>query len=418
VGFENRALITRGDCEKLDAADTLLPFREKFLLPENVIYLDGNSLGALPKATPARMREVVEREWGEQLIRSWNTAGWVDAAQRVGDKIGRLIGADPGETLAADSTSINLFKVLAAALSLRPSRTKILSEADNFPTDLYIAGGLTGFLGGLHRLHAMPTEMVEAAIDNDTAVVMLTHVNYRTGRRWDMRRVTEIAHARGAVMVWDLAHSAGAMTLSLSRDGVDFAVGCGYKYLNGGPGAPGFLYIARRHQTRVVPPLSGWFGHAAPFDFNPRYEPAPGIARAAVGTPPILGLAALESGVDLHLLAPLETIREKSIAQTDLFMALSEQELAQHGFVIVTPSQPEDRGSQVCLRHRDAWPIMQALIANRVIGDFRAPDILRFGFAPLYNSYKEIWNAIATLRRIMDENIWREPGYQARAKVT
>jgi kynureninase len=410
-------MITRAACESLDAADPLRSFRDRFALPDGVIYLDGNSLGALPKATPARMRDVVERQWGQQLIRGWNGAGWIDAAERIGGKIGRLIGAKPGETLAADSTSINLFKVLAAALQLRPGRMKIVSEADNFPTDLYIAEGLTACLGGRHSLHAVPAAAVGESVDEDTAVVMLTHVNYRTGRRWDMGRLTALAHAHGALMLWDLAHSAGAMPLDLAGDNADFAVGCGYKYLNGGPGAPGFLYIAGRHQDLISPPLSGWFGHAAPFEFNPTYVPAPGIARGAVGTPPILGLAALESGVDLLLEPPLSELRAKSLAQTGLFMRLVEERLAMHEFEIVTPREEDARGSQVCLRHPQASPIMQALIAGGVIGDFRAPDILRFGFAPLYVGYADIWDAVDALGRIMAETAWRAPPPQACATV-
>jgi len=406
--------ITRPACVLLDECDSLRAFRDRFTLPDGVIYLDGNSLGALPKATPARMREVVEKEWGEGLIRSWNACGWIDAQRRVGEKIGRLIGAKPGETLVADSTSINLFKLLAAALKLRPGRKTILSEATNFPTDLYIAEGLIGLLGQGHRLRAVEPDDVATAIDCDTAVVMLTHVNYRTGRMWNMRQITELAQRKGALILWDLAHSAGAMPIELAALDVDLAVGCGYKYLNGGPGAPAFLYVAERLQLSASVPLSGWFGHADPFAFEPTYRPAAGIARAAAGTPPLLSLAALEVGVDVMLEAPMDEVRRKSLAQTSLFARLIEQD----DFEIVSPRADELRGSQVCLRHPGAWPIMQALIARGVIGDFRAPDILRFGFTPLYLGYAEVWDAVATLRQVMASGSWRDAAYQSRSIVT
>jgi len=406
--------ITRQACVLMDGADPLRAFRDRFTLPDGVIYLDGNSLGALPKATPARMREVVEHEWGEGLIRSWNTCGWIDAQLRVGEKIGRLIGARPGETLVADSTSLNLFKLLAAALKLRPGRKTILSEAANFPTDLYIAEGLIGLLGQGHRLLAVAADDVSAAIDDDTAVVMLTHVNYRTGRMWDMRQITQLAQQRGALMLWDLAHSAGAMPLQLAALDVDLAVGCGYKYLNGGPGAPAFLYVAERLQGAAAVPLSGWFGHADPFAFEQTYRPAAGIARAAAGTPPLLSLAALEVGVDVMLDAAMDEVRRKSLAQTSLFARLIEQD----DFEIVSPGADDMRGSQVCLRHAGAWPIMQALIARGVIGDFRAPDILRFGFAPLYIGYTDAWDAAAALRSVMASGCWRDARYQSRSTVT
>lgn len=411
-------MITRESCAALDDGDTLRAFRDRFTLPDGVIYLDGNSLGALPKATPARLREVVEREWGEGLIRSWNACGWIDAQRRVGEKIGRLIGARTGETLVADSTSVNLFKLLAAALALRPGRRTIVSEAGNFPTDLYIAEGLVGLLGQAHRLHAVGDGEVAAAIDDETAVVMLTHVNYRTGRMWDMQQLTELAHRSGVLVLWDLAHSAGAMPLQLAALEVDFAVGCGYKYLNGGPGAPAFLYVAERLQGVAEMPLSGWFGHAEPFAFEQSFRPAAGIARGAVGTPPMLSLAALEVGVDVMLDAPIDEVRRKSLALTSLFVRLLEQEVAGHGFDVVSPREDDLRGSQVCVRHEGAWPIMQALIGRGVIGDFRAPDILRFGFAPLYVGYADMWNAVAVLKLVMNSGCWRDDVYQVRSVVT
>jgi kynureninase len=412
------APITRADLAALDRDDPLRPFRDRFFLPEGTIYLDGNSLGAMPKAVPARIREVVEEEWGQDLIRSWNKHGWIDLQMKIGARIGRLIGAGEGETIVADSTSVNLFKVLSAALALNPQRRVILSERENFPTDLYVAEGLIGQLGQGHELKTAAPEAFPDAIDDDVACVLLTHVSYRTGRMYDMAKITEAAHAKGALMIWDLAHSAGAMPLDLSGVRADFAVGCGYKFLNGGPGAPAFLTIAKRHQDRVAPALSGWFGHAAPFAFEGTFRPADGIARAAVGTPPVLSLAALEVGVDLMLEASLDEVRRKSLRQADIFAGLMDQELGGHGFHRVTPEDPAQRGSQICYSHENGWPIVQCLTAHNVIGDFRAPDIVRFGFTPLYLGYTELWDAVAILRRIMDARLWDTPEYHRRAKVT
>jgi kynureninase len=409
--------LRREDFEALDRTDPLRKFRDRFVLPEGVIYLDGNSLGAMPKATPARVQQVVEAEWGQDLIRSWTKHGWIDLQHRVGEKIGRLIGAKPGETIVADSTSVNLFKLLSAALRLRPGRRVILSEATNFPTDLYIAEGLIALLGG-YELRLAEPDAIEAALDDDVAVVMLTHVNYRTGRMHDMHRMTRRAHEAGALMLWDLAHSAGAVPVDLTAVEADLAVGCGYKYLNGGPGAPAFLFIAERWHNEISPPLTGWLGHAEPFAFEASFRPADGIARAVVGTPPVLSLAALEIGVDIALEAPIAELRAKSVRQFELFTALVEQTLAGWDFRLVSPRDAVERGSQICLAHRQSWPIMQALIARGVIGDFRAPDILRFGLTPLYLGYAEIWDAVAVLRDIMTTNAWDRREYQARAKVT
>lgn len=412
------ALITRGDLEALDREDPLRAFRDRFSIPEGVIYLDGNSLGAMPRATPERVREVVETEWGHDLIGSWNTRGWVDLQQRIGAKIGRLIGARAGETIVADSTSVNLFKALAAGLDLRPDRRVILSEPANFPTDLYVAEGLIRHLGRGHTIRFAEPDAIEAAITSDVGVVMLTHVNYRTGRMYDMRRITERAHACGAIVLWDLAHSVGAMPLDVAASDVDLAVGCGYKYLNGGPGAPAFLYVAQRHQPHITPALSGWFGHASPFTFEQSYRPAVGIDRLTVGAPPILSLTALEVGVDLMLEAPLDAVRAKSVRQGEIFDRLMGQELGDGGFALASPSAPAMRGSQLCYAHRDAWPIKQALIDRGVIGDFRAPDILRLGFTPLYLGYAELWDAVATLKAIMVERAWDRAEYHARSLVT
>jgi kynureninase len=411
-------VITRSDLEALDRADPLRDFRDRFALPEGVVYLDGNSLGAMPKAIPARMREVVEDEWGRDLVRSWNIHGWIDIQKRIGVKIGRLIGAREGETIVADSTSINLFKALAASLELRPERRVIVSERSNFPTDLYMAEGLIRHLGRGHTLRLVEPSEIDAAITDDVAVVMLTQVNYRTGRMHDMRRITEQVQARGAIMLWDLAHSAGAVPVDVTSANVDFAVGCGYKYLNGGPGAPAFLYVAKRHQSSVAPVLSGWHGHATPFTFESSYQPAEGIDRWAVGAPAILSLVALEVGIDLMLEASPDALRAKSLRQTSLFDALVEQEIGRDVVSLVTPREPAMRGSQLCYAYRDAWPVMRALIDRGVIGDFRAPDILRFGFTPLYLGFAELWDAVATLKGILAERTWDRPEYHARATVT
>ncbi len=405
--------LARADLEQLDRADPLRGFRDRFVIPAGIVYLDGNSLGAMPKSVPERLRRVVEQEWGVDLIRSWRSNGWLDLPVRIGDKIGTLIGAAPGETIVGDSTSVSLFQVLAAALKLRPGRTTILTEAGNFPTDGYVAEGLAALLGGGHRVRAVPAASLEAAIADDVAAVMLTHVDYRSGRMWEMDRIGARARAAGALTVWDLSHSAGAVPVDLSAAGADFAVGCGYKYLNGGPGAPAYLYIARRHQEVAALPLTGWLGHAQPFAFEDAYRPAPGIRKARVGTPPILSLAALEIGVDLVAEAGMAALRAKSMRQTGLFATLMEQEAGTFGFRTVTPSDPARRGSQVSFAHDSAWPIVQALGAWGVIGDFRAPDILRFGIASLYTNYADLWDAVAQVRQVMAERAWDRPEFHA-----
>ncbi len=410
--------LSRSDLEALDRNDPLRPFRARFALPEGVIYLDGNSLGALPRATPARIAQVVEREWGGDLIRSWNAHGWIDMQNRVGAKIGRVIGAGDGETIVTDSTSINVFKALSAALQLNPERRVILSERANFPTDVYMAEGLIAQLGGKHTLRLAVAEDVPAAIDGDVACVLLTHVSYRTGRAYDMKAVTAAAHEKGALVIWDLAHSAGALPVDLFAADYDFAVGCGYKFLNGGPGAPAFIAIAKRHQDNIRPALSGWFGHARPFAFEESYAPASGIERAAVGTPPVLSLAALEVGVDLMCEAPITELHEKSQAQFETFRTLMDEQLHGHDFALASVDGPGGRGSQISYTHPHGWPIMQALIARGIIGDFRAPDILRFGFTPMYLGFAELWDAVATLRAIMETRSWDRPEFHKRLKVT
>ena len=390
-----------------DRTDPLRSFRDRFLLPEGVIYLDGNSLGPLPRATPDRIAAVVRDEWGRSLIRAWNDHGWIDLARRVGDKIGRLIGAEPGSTIVADSTSINLFKCLRAALALRPNRRVILSESGNFPTDLYIAEGI-------REASSRVVDDPIAALDDDVAVLMLTHVNYRTSAMHDMASITEAAHRAGALVLWDLSHSAGAVPLNVSADAVDFAVGCGYKYLNGGPGAPAFLSVASSHWPDLRFPLTGWLGHAEPFTFDALYRPAPGVAGAVVGTPPILSLAALEVGVDLMSEAPIDLVRAKSIALTERFLTA----MTARGFVSIAPEDPACRGSQISFRHEHGYAIVRALIDRGVIGDFRAPDVMRFGLAPLYTRFQDVDDAMAILDDIMRAEAWRDPKYQQKRAVT
>ncbi len=409
--------LTRDELTGRDLRDPLAGFRDRFELPPGIIYLDGNSLGALPKGVAERLDEAVREEWGGDLITSWNRHGWIDLPRRAGDKIARLIGAAPGEVVVADSTSVNLFKLLAAALSARPDRRIIVTEADNFPTDVYIAQGLLALLSGGHALRRVDGEDLAGAIDDDTAVVLLTHVHYQTGRVHDMEAITGAAHEAGALVLWDLSHSAGALPVDLSGADADLAVGCGYKYLNGGPGAPGYLYVAKRLQESIRPPLSGWMGHEAPFAFEGDYRPAQGIGRNLCGTPPVLSMIALDAALDLMLEADIRTIREKSLALTGLFIELVEQECAGLGIEAVA-LEPARRGSHVSLRHENGYPVMRALIARGVIGDFRAPDLMRFGFAPLYLRYIDIWGAVAALRDILETGAWDDPAFHKRAAVT
>ena len=438
------ALATREECIALDRADPLAALRDEFALPDGVIYLDGNSLGALPRRTAARLAEVAGHEWGEGLIRSWNTAGWIDLSRRIGDKIARLIGADTGEVCVGDSTSLNLFKTLSAAVALQradsPRRRVILSERGNFPTDLYIAESIAAAEGLTLRL--ADGERIDEALGDDVAVLLLTHVNYRSGRMHRMAETTRAAHAAGALVIWDLAHSAGAVPLDLRGADADFAVGCGYKYLNGGPGAPAFLWAHPRHTARMDrdqlrQPLSGWLGHAAPFDFAPAYRPASGVARFVCGTPPVLAMAALECGVDVFTDAErfggIAALRRKSIALTELFIARVEACCAGLGLELATPRDAGARGSQASFAHADGYRVMQALIERGVIGDFRAgepsaaanasdpalaADLLRFGFTPLYTRFVDAWDAGAQLHDVLASETWREPRHARRAKVT
>jgi len=411
-------MIDRKHCEDLDRRDPLARFRERFLLPEGVIYLDGNSLGPLLKSVPERIRQVVEREWGQGLIRSWNAARWIDLPQRVGDKIARLIGAERGEVVAADSTSVNLFKLLSAALSLQRGRAVILSERDNFPTDLYVAQGVRDQLGGRHEIKLVDASGIRDAIDDKVAVVMLTHVNFRTGARHDLSAITAAAHAKGALVLWDLSHSVGAMPLALNASRADLAIGCGYKYLNGGPGAPAFLYVRRDLQDRIRPPLAGWMGHREPFAFVPDYAPAEGILRNLCGTPPVLAMAALDAALDLWAEVDLDALRAKSMALAGLLIALVEGQGASLGLTLATTRDPEQRGSQVSFAHPEGYAVMQALIARGVIGDYRAPDLIRFGLTPLYLRYVDVFDAVAILADILRHRRWDQAEFKRRAKVT
>jgi kynureninase len=410
--------ITLQTCREMDAADPLAQSHDAFVLPAGIVYLDGNSLGALPKQAEERVRALMTQQWGKDLIKSWNVHDWIGAPARIGAKIARLIGAKPNEVVVADSTSLNVFKALHAALSLRPERRVILSDDGNFPTDLYMAQGLTELLGATYRLKIVPPGEIASALTEDVAVLMLTEVDYRTGRLHDMKALTQFAHDKGALTLWDLCHSAGAFPVDLNGCGADFAVGCGYKYLNGGPGAPAFIYVAERWQGGAEQPLFGWMGHDAPFAFDLDYRPRPGIARFLVGTPPMLSLTALEAGLDLFADVELGALRRKSGALGDLFIALVAQELAGSGLALASPRPAAERGSQVSYRHPEGYPIMQALIARGVIGDFRAPDILRFGFAPLYVSFADIWNAVAQLKAVMAGQEWQRPEFRRRAAVT
>jgi kynureninase len=411
-------MTTETDIAALDAKDPLALQRGKFRLPDGVIYLDGNSLGALPIAVIERVEKVVREEWGEGLIRSWNTHDWIGLPARVGAKIAGLVGAAPDEVIAADSTSVNLFKLITAAMRLRPDRSDVVSELGNFPTDLYMIEGAGWFSEGRHRLRGCAPADLVAAIDDKTALVVLSQVHYKTGTLWDMAAVTRAAHDAGALVLWDLSHSAGALAVDLDGAGADFAVGCGYKYLNGGPGAPAFLFVASRHQAEARSPLSGWMGHAQPFAFTDDYQPGQGIRRFLCGTPGVIGMSALDAALDVMTAVDMPAIVRKSRALGDLFISLVEERCAGLGLDLACPRDASRRGSQVSFRHPHGYEIMQALIESGVIGDFRAPDILRFGFAPLYIRYADVWKAVAILREILATGSWQAPRFAVRNAVT
>jgi kynureninase len=405
--------LRREDCAALDAQDPLAPFLARFRRPEGLLYFDGNSLGMLPEASRRRAIHAIEQEWGEGLIESWTAAHWIDLPEKVGGKIAQLIGAGADEVVATDSTSINIFKLLAGALKLRPGRRVILTEAGNFPTDIYMAEGLAHLTGDLEiRL----SEDVVSAITEDVAVVMLTQVDYRSAALHDMAAVTSAAHAKGALVLWDLSHSAGALPIDLGQ--ADLAVGCGYKFLNGGPGAPAYLYVARRWQKAFSQPLSGWLGHAAPFAFEAHYRPAAGIKRAISGTPSVIAMSLLDASLDLLLEAGMQRIRDKSQKQMDLFAQLVGARCGEAGLKLITPTDHARRGSHLSFSHPHGYELTQALRERRVVPDFRAPDVIRFGFTPLTLSYVDVWDAVSRLAEILHEDLWRDPRYAVKAAVT
>jgi kynureninase len=413
----------RNSIAALDRDDPLAPLRDQFSLPEGVIYLDGNSLGVAPRAAAARAAQVITDEWAVGLVRSWNTAGWHALPSRLGGKLATLIGAAPDEVVVTDTISSNLFKVLSAALKLveqrDPKRRVIVSERSNFPSDLYIAQGLIELLDRGYSLRLVDSpDALHAAIDADTAVAMITHVNYRTGYMHDMAALTRHIHHAGALALWDLAHSTGAVPVELNRVDADFAVGCTYKYLNAGPGAPGFVWVAKRHHAHVRQPLSGWWSHAAPFEMNPTFRPASGIGRFLCGTQPIVSLALVECGLDVFLQTDMEQVRRKSLAMSDLFIALVESRCKDFPLTLATPRAHASRGSQASFEHPHGYEIMQALIARGVIGDYREPHILRFGFTPLYLRFVDVWDAVETLRDVLETEAWRAPEFAERGAVT
>ena len=404
--------MTLEQAQAMDAADRLSAYRAQFMCPDGVIYLDGNSLGQLPLATVQAGAEAITHAWGQRLIRGWNE-GWIDAPQRVGAMIAPLIGAAADEVISADSTSVNLYKLIVAALRVDPSRKVIVSEAGNFPTDLHIAEGAVAAVAGA-ELRVVERGALAQALGDDTALLMLTHVHYKTAERFDMAAWSKAAHDAGALVCWDLSHSAGAIAVELNAANADLAVGCGYKYLNGGPGAPAFLYVAKRWQGRLYNPLSGWMGHAAPFEFADGYEAAPGMKRWLTGTPGVLSLAALESGLKLWADIDMRQVEAKSAALWDIFHAAG----TAAGLECVSPSDPRQRGSHISFRHPQAYEIIQALIAGGVIGDFRDPDIMRFGLTPLMLSHADMWRAGENLREIVETGSYRQPEFAVRYAVT
>lgn len=402
-------MMTLNDCIQLDQHDPIAHLRDQFYLPPGVIYLDGNSLGAQPRAAMTRAQQVIHQEWGNDLIRSWNSAGWFELPSRLGDMLAPLIGAQSGEVVVTDSTSINLFKALAATLRIQAekqaSKKVIISERSNFPTDLYMIQGLTEWLNLGYQLHLVdnPEQLIDA-INQNTAVVVLTQINYRTGEQLDMNALTAHAHAQGALTIWDLAHSAGAVPVDLNACQADMAVGCCYKYLNGGPGAPAFIWIAKRHIAQFRHPLSGWWGHANPFAMHECFAPTPSIRRALCGTQAIISLALVECGLEIFRQTDMATIRRKSLALTDLFIQIIDEQCAAHGLTLITPREHAKRGSQVSYLHPHAYPLIQALIQRGIIGDYREPSVMRFGFTPLYTSFTDVWHAADALRIMLDNS--------------
>jgi kynureninase len=414
---------SRDEAIALDRDDALAPLRTQFALADDVIYLDGNSLGVPPKAAAARAAAVITGEWGDGLIRSWNTAGWFALPKRLGNKLGKLIGAAEDEVVVTDTISANLFKILSAALKVAnerdPKRRVIVSERSNFPSDLYIAQGLIDQLDRGYELRLVDDHSeLEQAIDENTAIAMITHVNYRTGYMHDMAALTQTIHRAGALAVWDLAHSAGAVPVDLNDVDADYAVGCTYKYLNGGPGSPAFVWVHKRHQNTFSQPLSGWWSHKKPFEMDPSYRPDDGIGRYLCGTQPIVSMSLVECGLDVFLQTDMQTLRRKSLALCDLFIKLVEARCGEYPLTLATPREHDRRGSQVSFEHPNGYEVMQALIARGVIGDYREPRILRFGFTPLYVRFVDVWDAVETLRDVLATESWRAPEFAERGSVT
>ena len=410
--------MTREDFLALDADDPLAHFADEFYLPEGIIYLDGNSLGAMPKAAKARALEVIGQEWGEDLIKSWNKAGWFNLVEKLGNKTAKLIGADEGEVIYADATGLNVHKLVAAALDMRPDRKIIVMEGSNFPTNNYMVQGLIKQLGRGHEIRFAEDGEILDAIDDDVAAICITHVHYKTGHLHDIAAITKKAHDCGAIAIWDLCHSAGALPVDLNGANVDMAVGCTYKYLNGGPGSQSFMFVAKRHHGIALQPLTGWWGHDVPFGFERDYRPRKDIRQFSTGTEPITSLAISEVGLDIFLRADMNEIRKKSLKLCDLFIDLIEERLGDYGFNLVTPREHNRRGSQVSVSSKNGFPIMQALIDAGVIGDFRAPDIMRFGFTPLYVSYVDVWDAVDRWKNIMNTEIWKRAEFNQKGAVT
>jgi kynureninase len=410
--------VSRDACIARDASDPLGALRDRFVIPDGLVYLDGNSLGPMPRAAAGALNRTIEQEWGQDLIKSWNSAGWFDMPLRLGDRIGALIGAASGQTVVCDTTSINLYKAVHAAIGLRPDRGVVIAEAASFPTDLYIIEGAMTSAGRpmQRRLVGADGPSVEALLDERVAVVVLSHVDYRTGALLDVAAITEQVHKSGALIVWDLCHSAGVIEIAFDRHAIDFAVGCTYKYLNGGPGSPAFISVAAAHQAAARHPLSGWWGHAAPFAFDRDFRPDAGIKRFLCGTPPIISLRGVDAALDALEGVEVAALREKSLALTELFMARITALLP--NLDIVTPRRRSLRGSQVAIAFDNGYSIVQAMIERGVIGDFRAPDIMRFGFAPLYLRFRDVWDAAAILAECFHAEVWRDPRYGQRHAVT
>lgn len=411
--------LTRADCAAFDAEDAIAHYRDAFRLPDGIIYLDGNSLGAMPKGAVDVLSRTIEEEWAEGLIRSWGAAGWFDLPETLGNRLGRLIGAASGQIVVCDCTSINIYKAVRAAMALRPDRKVIVSETGSFPTDLYmLEGAVSGQDGYERRLLGADSDNLADLIDDQVAIVLLSNVDYRTGKLHDMQKITDMAHEAGALIIWDLCHSAGVIPMELDALGVDFAVGCTYKYLNAGPGAPAYIYVAKQHQTAARQPLSGWWGHAEPFAFRQNYEPVAGIRRFLVGTQSILGLRGVDAALDVFDTVDMAAIRHKSQKLCDLFIQLVEQHPACKDLNMVSPRAADERGSQVSLYFENGYPVVKAMIEKGIIGDFREPGIMRFGFAPFYLRYVDVYDAVEVMAECLTREVWNDPAYTTRETVT